>query len=148
MREIKFRGRILENFGDNKGNVIIQKGTLIYGGIVFDTDRVWIDTEYYGQIIVDKETVGQYTGLKDENGKEIYEGDIVEFSYDVFNGNFDTKIGKGIVKFIAGAFQIKTIEIEDIDNIEYFTLYSVNEDDIEVIGNIYDNPELLESEDK
>ena len=91
----------------------------------------------------------QYTGLKDENGKEVYEGDIIEFSYDIFTGNFDTKVGKGIVEFIFGAFYIKPYEIEgekikDIENEEWFLLYSVNEDDLEVIGNIYNNPELLE----
>lgn len=100
---------------------------------------------------VDKETVGQYTGLHDENGKEIYEGDIIEFSYDVFTGNFDTKVGRGIIEFIDGAFYIKPFEIEgkkikDIDNEEWFLIYTVNIDTLKVIGNIYDNPELLGGE--
>lgn len=78
-------------------------------------------------------------------------GDILEFSYDIFTGNFDTKVGKGIVEFINGAFYIKPFEIEgkklkDIENEEWFLLYSVNEDTLEVIGNIYENKYLLEKE--
>ncbi len=93
----------------------------------------------------------QYTGLHDEDGKEIYGGDIIEFSYDVFTGNFDTKVGKGIVEFIDGAFYIKPFEIEgkkikDIDNEEWFLIYTVNIDTLKVIGNITDNPELLGGE--
>ena len=93
----------------------------------------------------------QYTGLHDENGKEIYEGDIIESSYDVFTGNFDTKVGRGTVEFIDGAFYIKPFEIEgkkikDIDNEEWFLIYTVNIDTLKVIGNIYDNPELLGGE--
>ena len=144
-REIRFRGKSLVDIGN------IKKGDWVYGGISCDTDRVWIDMPYYGQILVDKDTVGQYTGLHDENGKEIYEGDIIEFSYDVFTGNFDTKVGRGTIEFIGGAFYIKPFEIEgkkikDTDNEEWFLLYTVNTDTLEVIGNIYDNPELLGGE--
>lgn len=57
MRDIKFRGKTAVNFPDNKGNVVIPKDKWIYGGIVYDSDRVWIDMPYYGQILVDKETV-------------------------------------------------------------------------------------------
>ena len=39
-------------------------------------------------------------------------GDIIEFSYDVFTGNLDTKVGRGTIEFIAGAFYIKPFEIE------------------------------------
>ena len=75
----------------------------------------------------------------------------MEFSYDIFTGNFDTKVGKGIVEFIGGAFLIKPFEIEgkkveDIDNEEWFLLYAVNVDTLKVIGNVYDNKSLLGEE--
>lgn len=69
----------------------------------------------------------QYTGLKDNNGKEIYEGDIIE--------NYISGIGikKAVVAFDNGCFK-------DITNDEF-----ISEDCI-VIGNIYENPELLKGE--
>lgn len=57
MREYKFRGKTAVNFPDDKGNVVIPKCTWVYGGIVYDTDRVWIDMPYYGQILVDRNTI-------------------------------------------------------------------------------------------
>lgn len=111
----------------------------------------FLDTNMKNTFIAPESTgliLMQYTGLHDENGKEIYENDIVEFSYDIFTGNFDTKLGRGTIEFIDGAFYIKPFEIEckkieDIDNGEWFLLYTVNIDTLEIIGNIYDNPELL-----
>ena len=83
--------------------------------------------------------------------KKYMNGDIIEFSYDVFTGNFDTKVGRGTVEFIDGAFYIKPFEIEgkkikDIDNEEWFLIYTVNIDTLEVIDNVYDNLELLGGE--
>lgn len=80
--------------------------------------------------------------------KKYMNGDIIEFSYDTFTGNFDTKVGKGIVDFIYGAFYIKPFEIEgeevkDIENEEWFLLYSVNQDTLKVIGNLFDDRSLL-----
>lgn len=70
-------------------------------------------------------SVMQYTGLKDKNSKEIYEGDIVQ------PGGWDVK---WVVGFMDGSFTIATSPMG-----EFHT-----EDEVEVIGNIYENPELLE----
>jgi len=75
----------------------------------------------------------QYTGLKDKNGEEIYEGDIVKATSDQYeNENF---VGKVI--FDEGCF-LTWINKNDIRGIW-------GEDDIEVIGNIFETPELLKS---
>ena len=138
MREIKFRGKDYNNKW-RYGDLVQEKWEKGIAIMIKKDKTAWSVLE---------ESVGQCTGLKDKNGKEIYEEDIIEFSYDRFTGNFDTKIGKGIVEFIYGAFYIKPYEIEgkkikDIEDEEWFLLYSVNEDTLEVIGNIYDNKNLL-----
>ena len=76
----------------------------------------------------------QYTGLKDKNHKEIYEGDILT------DGKF-----KWVVEFIDGAFWAKRGRtVENIKVIQRKRWIAMQEDCIEVIGNIYENPELLE----
>ena len=56
-RIIKFRGKSLVDIGN------IKKGDWAYGGIAYDTDRVSIDMEYHGQILVEKDTIGQFTRI-------------------------------------------------------------------------------------
>ena len=138
-REIKFRGKDYKNKWRH-GDLVQEKWGQGKAIMIKKDTTAWTVLE---------DTVGQFTGLKDENGKEIYEGDIIEFSYDEFTGNFDTKVAKGTIEFTSGAFLIKTFEIEgrkvkDTDNEEWFLLYTVNTDTLKVIGNVYENLESLE----
>ena len=92
-----------------------------------------LDT-YFRGVFGDVSPVMQYTGLKDKNGKEIYEGDIVQ--------NFREKF---IVEYWGGqilvSWYLRSINSGDTSELDCFGEY-------EVIGNIYENPELLGSEDK
>jgi len=76
--------------------------------------------------IIDDFKISQYTGLKDKNGVEIYEGDIVKSL-----GVSDYCFGVRPVEYINSSFTVKG--------------YGLLERMVEVIGNIYENPELLES---
>ena len=132
MREIKFRGKRVDN------------GEWVYGDIIhsawktFTKDcndkytnprRLAENTADFRCIEVDPATVGQYTGLKDKNGKEIFEGDILR---DVDIGNV-----KQII-YNSPAFVL-------VDENRYF-YWTYHVDEYEIIGNIRDNPELLEDD--
>ena len=78
---------------------------------------------------IDPETVGQYTGMRDKNGQRIFEGDIIEAN----NGH------KGYVKFVYGQFKSFCY----CHGGAGCDIYS---DNAKVIGNIYDNPGLLEKD--
>ena len=130
MREILFRGKRMDN------------GDWVYGYYVHigpvSCQRAYIIPEYASSLYVnevDPSTVGQYTGLKDKNGKRIFEGDIAK----VLQGK-DKDIA--YVGFENGAFMLypKTGNIYERTLWEYW----YNDWDVEVIGNIHDNPELLE----
>lgn len=126
MREILFRG---------KRKDILPGNEWVYGCLVnlipnepeiaFAVD----ENEMYQYEAVVDETVGQYTGLTDKNGKKIFDGDIVNvLSSDILGEMYET-----------------TIVVEDIrtPSINGWLEYA---DELEVIGNIHDNPELLKGE--
>ena len=129
MREILFRGNRLDNGAWETGSLVIVRMDC-HDAQYYIADKM---TGYHTP--VDPSTVGQYTGLKDKNGERIFEGDIAK----VLQGK-DKDIA--YVGFENGAFMLypKTGNIYERTLWEYW----YNDWDVEVIGNITDNPELLE----
>lgn len=132
MRQIKFRGKRVDN------------GEWVYGDLTRYSERMsyitadLVEGEVYQ---VYTSTVGQYTGLKDKNGKEIFEGDIVTANwYDYDEPNHCIT---GIVEFSQGwgAYWIADYETKEFSEINGCGFYAW---DIEIISNIHDNPDLLE----
>ena len=161
MREILFRGKAID---DN----------WYYGvPLVFTEDYVCMTAPHTYNKAVIPETVGQYTGLTDKNGKKIFEGDIVKCKHDWQNQGrtmdtdevafLEQKIrgayGKYIDKTLGEFFRWRYHYFRNYA-VEYYVLnggwrvrngscfhsltqtYITNRD-LEVIGNIYDNPELM-----
>lgn len=93
-------------------------------------------------IEVNPDTVGEFTGLLDKNGKEIYEGDIIRhrYFYNVYKPDFD-----GEVVFSKSSFRIKFKSEYDKSGFMYWDLCfdDFANKKIEVIGNIHDNSDLL-----
>ena len=129
MREILFRGKH-------------KNGFWCYGNLNINSQGVTIITPdetalgKYGAVI--PETVGQYTGLTDKNGKKIFEGDIIKdhsFTVDNFSKVvYDTENAQFILA-----------DCDEIcDTMEEWERYR---EDYEIVGNVYDNPELVERED-
>lgn len=173
MRTIKFRGMFAK---DSRLN-------WAYGDLIAHERNCWIISKYSNLHSIDQystfvqpHTVGQFTGLYDKNGKEIYEGDILRYceknkqiyivKYGSYNRNADLKstapqyIGATFFLDGTGIGMYKKEDYEVINPIYTYNghafLYPVSGDfpstferykelwGLEIIGNIHDNPELLE----
>lgn len=121
-REIKFRGKR------------VDRNEWVYGYLLKADYGLAIceDLSKTSLLYIDGETIGQYTGLKNKNGVEIYEGDIIN----------DVDYGIMICKYINGSFVWQNIENE-----LYIKLFNYIPN-MEIIGNIYENKELLKEEGK
>lgn len=157
MREILFKGKRVDN------------GEWVHGFLTVDDsktpnqfviDYLMPHKSCYGQTEVDPETVGQFTGLTDKNGKNIFEGDILRYT-DIYDyalyleatpeeleeERFNDIWSIGEVVYCSGmnypAFDLKNhpFEVNGLSELISSTSYFY-----EVIGNIYDNPELLKGE--
>lgn len=166
MKEINavYRGKVV---GSNTG---FHHHDWMYGNLVeeLSTGKVFIcdlshfdsDTKLVDVMVeVDPETVGQYTGLKDKNDKEIYEGDIVIMHQFLFDGTeYENEI-KGVVVYNTDAIAYCLTKVnndkiredtlynqEEFDQVEIpiCMFYGLHDESWDIIGNIHDNPELLE----
>lgn len=106
------------------------------GIIDYSIQSVYIEEPngLYGERDFDEVELMQSTGLFDKNGKEIYEDDIVRIT---LTDGFRYVVGEdGAVKYKLGAFYI-------LNGLDEYLISDFHIDDIEVVGNIYENPELL-----
>ena len=127
MREILFRGKRIDGRGWANGFYISCGGPCI-----LDDDDMFFGADgVEGMYSVDSSTVGQYTGLKDRNGVRIFEGDVVAFDGGRFVVEyFESRMGFGF-SGLKGRGVVSGFTMMDLEHLE-------------VIGNVHDNPELLE----
>lgn len=127
MREILFRGKHMAGSPWCYGNLAVRKD----GVAIITPDET--PCGVYGQ--VDPDTVGQYTGLNDKNGQKIFEGDIVSAHFD---DNYPENESRAIVEW--GNFGWNTHQ----PGYEPDAITEFDKNLWLVIGNIHDNPELME----
>lgn len=133
MREILFRGKTLS---EKWVEGAYYKQELFYGdkedAHIIITSKETLDNDFaLERYIVIPETVGQYTGLTDKNGKKIFEGDIVK--------GYEKKFTEDVIFTVVFDEYCRYMIVSNYGHY----LLARNHEDVEVIGNIHDNPELL-----
>lgn len=141
MREIKFRAwsgkqklmfYLSEHYLNRYFMEIDNQSWGIFDKETCETHGAICNKHYQGDVLM------QYTGLKDKNGKEIYEGDIVKFQADTENGVFE-------VIFQNCCFIANWSVRNNFMDLQTSMMYLQCSKELEVIGNIYEKPELLEA---
>ncbi len=160
MREILFRGKSIMRGEWIYGYLNQHRGNIRYDcdcepiadGCYYINDwQTKIETGMYGQDYkVDSSTVGRFTGLTDRNGVKIFEGDIIRW-----HDNTELSVGGQIAEVCFGKYRDADSAFDDVYAIGFYLRTSGGEcvticwldeyqNDFDIIGNIYDNPELLE----
>lgn len=143
MREIKFRGYAVEEMCDGQW----VYGTGIHRTIFSDEYAAetgekgeWFIFTERGFVKVHKESIGQFTGLHDKHGLEIYEGDVL-----LFNNSHNDRNNKWkcVVKYREGSF-VCEYPVDGVYN--HFDSWNVPKVTWEIIGSIYENSDLLEEQ--
>lgn len=125
MRDILFRGKRLK---DDKW---------IYGYLASADTINNINRVDMGNEDVDEETIGQWTGFMDENRTYIFEGDVLEYSYNIDDYD-EPGTYRSVVSFKNGIF---CLDNDDEMSLSY--IFWKTDDCVNVLGNVYDNPELM-----
>ena len=103
------------------------------------------DINGISQIEVDYKTISQYTGFSDKNGIKIFEGDIINIKGNSVYDDYKFINYNAVVTFIDGVFCAIDVASEDECAVRRYNFYT-KEFEIEVIGNIYDIPELIDED--
>ena len=147
MREILFRAKRIDDSEWVEGYyAMMGKGNLIRHYIVQNCALTGLfedpeDNMYFNDVEIDPETLCQYTGLKDKNGNRIWENDIVrttKFGKDDGNGHNYAGFDVFVVKWDDGGFAL-------FNKWRRFNLRT-DEKSYEILGKVFDNPELLKGE--
>jgi uncharacterized phage protein (TIGR01671 family) len=130
MREIKFRGQRIHNNEWVYGSLLQSEIDVNQIAVKCAIAKRFADSYNINTVEIKPETAGEYTGLKDKNGKEIYEGDILNAKYA---GGNDTN------------FKNKVVWKDEECGFSFANCPMWAWEDIEVIGNIYEHPELIKT---
>ena len=164
-REILFRGRSFSDGGWVFGDLEYERNKGLLGKVRIHTYKE--DGGYGRQYLVESDTVGQFTGLTDKNGAKIFEGDIIRvreyknllmdeffddadrfdlFTLEEIRGELKAEYVSPVA-FLEGGFLISSRDDNDFDTFLACLFGDMRRSspsfEFEVIGNIYDNPELL-----
>lgn len=128
-REILFRAKHIHAMDSNEH----LNGTWVHGYL---SDKNYInDKSLEGEFLVDENTICQYTGLTDKNGKKIFEGDILRHADEtILKTVWNNRKYGFAAQCVKGSVLLKDCK---------WGLWEFESDEVEVIGNVFDNPELL-----
>lgn len=140
MREILFRGKRVDN-GEWVEGFYVNVPEHYKQEMSGKSYIVSINNGLFMEVV--PETVGQYTGLKGKNGKKIFEGDIVRYRPGYWRNSIQS-----VVEYCADKWNYPAFDLKDHDyEANGLQLAHMGEIELEVIGNIHDNPELLRGEE-